>query len=377
MKILVIEARGLPAGFLGCYGNEWIATPCLDRLAVDAVVFERHYAALPDLDGTEPTWQCTSLGQLHVAQAASQTSEVSKTSEVFDACATPPAAIMQVAIRNVEGFGKAARTAWRQWKGADGVLWIDGPSLAPPWSLPADLLGSYFGDDEEDDVKPWPEPPLGIHASLGIDECLRLHDTFAAVVTYFDSQLASLLEAIDEETAVCVTARSGLPLGEHGLIGQTRAWLHEDVVHVPLILRLPRAECAGLRLGALTQPLDLAPTFFELCSAPHGPGGLGRSLLPLMHQTIEAVRPYACSALSIGASAEWSLRTLDWALLLPQQVPPGDAPREPLLYKKPDDRWEINDVRQLHLDLADNLERTLRAFVEGGGAEYPPLPDMI
>ena len=49
MKILVIEAFGLHVGYLGCYGNEWVATPHLDRLAVDGVVFDWHIVDRPEL----------------------------------------------------------------------------------------------------------------------------------------------------------------------------------------------------------------------------------------------------------------------------------------------------------------------------------------
>ena len=44
MKIVVLEASALHLGFLGCYGNDWVATPNLDRLAAEGVVFDRHYA---------------------------------------------------------------------------------------------------------------------------------------------------------------------------------------------------------------------------------------------------------------------------------------------------------------------------------------------
>src|SRR5438094_626669 len=47
MKILVLEARGLHLGFLGCYGNNWIATPNLDRVAAEGVVFDRHFHDCP------------------------------------------------------------------------------------------------------------------------------------------------------------------------------------------------------------------------------------------------------------------------------------------------------------------------------------------
>jgi hypothetical protein len=43
---------------------------------------------------------------------------------------------------------------------------------------------------------------------------------------------------------------------------------------------------------------------------------------------------------------------------------PGDPPRPAQLYVKPDDRWEVNNVLQHHLELSEHLEQTLRGFVE-------------
>lgn len=346
MKALVLEARGLPAGFLGCYGNEWVATPCLDRLAAEGVVFDQHIADCP---GYQAPGGPTSSAAQHVA------------------C---------VSISKLHGF---AETALEAWHGCTGpTLWIDGPTLAPPWRLPGDILASYC---EDAGYEPWADPPDGIVPAWSVEEANRLYDTFAAVVTYFDAQMEELLEGIragGDQPLICVTARCGLALGEHRLIGPARAWLHEEVVHLPLVMRLPESENAGLRLWALTQPTDLLPTVLELLGRPALPSA-AHSLGALLRQEADAVRPYACSSLEVGESSERLLRTLDWALLVPRGVPPGDAPRLPQLYVKPDDRCEVNDVRQTHLDLAEGMEATLQAYFEqnraGGPPVYPPLPE--
>jgi hypothetical protein len=69
---------------------------------------------------------------------------------------------------------------------------------------------------------------------------------------------------------------------------------------------------------------------------------------------------------------EWMLRTPEWSFLLPVQ-----SPRPPQLFVKPDDRWEVNNVYQHHLEYAEGLERTLRAFVETTGRPGPlQIPDL-
>ena len=331
MRILVVEARGLHIGFLGCYGNDWIATPNLDRLAAAGVVFDRHYHHCPDLS----------------------------TSHLLPSL--PPDQVLRQA--EIADFGQAVLEHWR--RSSAEIVFVQGPDLAPPWNLPDDLCDVYF--DEEEEGEPWLAPLMEI-ATLTIDEQVELQNTYAAAVTWFDAQLGAIIDDLEsagelEQTLVCVTANAGLPLGEHGAIGQPRAWLHEECVHVPLLMRFPRQEHAGLRLAALTQPLDLLPTFQALLGQSIA-ATPGHDLLPLLRAETDAVRPYACSALQIGDSSEWALRTSQWALLLPTTVPEGDEPRDSQLYVKPADRWEVNDVRQQNQELAEGLEQTLRTQLE-------------
>jgi hypothetical protein len=125
--------------------------------------------------------------------------------------------------------------------------------------------------------------------------------------------------------------------------------------------------------------VDLMPTLLDAFGLP--PVAVhGHSLWPLAHGQGEAVRAYACTGLRQGDEVEWALRTPAWAFLLPVQ-PDLDGPlRQPQLYVKPDDRWEVNDVRQHHLELVEHLEKTLHAFAEAtrrsGPLRAPVLRDV-
>src|SRR5262245_37861568 len=57
MKVVVITACGLHLGYLGCYGNAWIATPTLDRLAAEGMVFDGHIADCPGAAGARRAWR--------------------------------------------------------------------------------------------------------------------------------------------------------------------------------------------------------------------------------------------------------------------------------------------------------------------------------
>ena len=123
-------------------------------------------------------------------------------------------------------------------------------------------------------------------------------------------------------------------------------------MHLPLLLRMPSAEFAGLRLNALTQPRDLLATIFG-AQADKDATQRGHSLWPLIRGETQQIRAHAMTALRKGEEGERALRTLEWAFLLPMQ----DATRGPQLFVKPDDRWEVNDVRQHHLELGRRWKR--------------------
>src|SRR5579859_7867837 len=57
MRAIVLIARGLQSGALGCYGNPWIDTPAVDSLAADGIVFDWHFADAADASGARRAWR--------------------------------------------------------------------------------------------------------------------------------------------------------------------------------------------------------------------------------------------------------------------------------------------------------------------------------
>jgi arylsulfatase A-like enzyme len=327
MKILVIEAAGLHLGYLGCYGNDWVATPNLDRLAADGIVFDWHFADQPELDFTTPFEQRGGAGPQSVRPRVVR-------------CANPLSFAADVL---------AALETDAPW------VWIEGPSLLPPWKHDDELLDVYFDEDDvEEGLSAWRNPPLA-DVSLNDAEVLQLQNTYAAVVTAFDAQLGALLErALLDDTFICVTARSGLPLGEHGMIGAPRPMLHDELVHIPLVMRMPDNQYAGLRIGALTQSSHLCPTLLDALGPAAGTAGA--SLWPLLRGEKSELRSHAICTLRVGNEQRWLVRTADWAYHV--STPSGAAPQ---LFVKPDDRWEVNDLCQQQSEIAAELDALLTA----------------
>jgi len=368
MKSIAIIVRGCPVGCLGAYGNEWIATPNIDTLAAEGTVYDRHYSDCPDPLAARRAWWGADgpddppkyLIRAHRPAHDAPPEYYAVWAEVFDARpgANPADALDALLPAVLEQLANV--DDWR--------LVIELDRLLPPWHVPKELFAVYvedllgaeaptrerdagYEDDEEpapppqvEAIEPWSDPQTGWFDRDDFPSWELLHRTFATVVTGLDAELGWLFErfregGFDATSDWLVTSDFGYPLGEHGIVGPFRPWLHEEFVHLPLIVRRAGGADAGRRIEAITQPQDLRAILRG--DAPPG-------------------RDSAVTMLELNGGREVARRTATEAILLPLTVPEDDDPREPQFYLKPDDRWEANDVRSEFLDRAEEFEAELR-----------------
>jgi hypothetical protein len=325
MNVIVFCLRGCPAGWLGAYGNEWVATPNLDRLAAESVVFDRHISECPTPEAADAAWLPNGPppGSVLVRANHSETDSPSefyaRWSEVFDA-------------RPREGdaspLDELLRTLPRVLERAAPMVWIEIDRLLPPWDVSQDVFEAYIADEDEEieKIDPLSDPELGPFDTSDAAAWEWLHSSFAAVVTALDAELGAAFDllrerGLDKSATWVVTSDYGLPLGEHGIIGPDGSGMHEELVHVPLIVRNPDAADAGRRVAEITRP-----------------GSLTEPLL--------ARRAHEVVVSRLGTSA--AVRNEQWALIVP-------AEGSPKLYAKPDDRWEVHDVAAMHEDVVQEL----------------------
>ena len=286
--------------------------------------------------------------------------------------------------------------------GADGgpfLLWLDMFSPHGPWNPPEPFRDQYaaldpdeFEADEEgdlveaeaeeapEDVRVLIDVPAGaVGDVLSEAELLRLRKTYAGTVSHLDHWLGRLFEGLDrlghfDDTMVVFTSDQGEPLGEHGYVRRFRPWLYEELIHTPLMIRLPRGERAGSRQKALVQTVDLLPTILSALDLPANDKVQGFDLLPLIRGERARLRDYACLGMDVE---EFAIRTEDWHFILPIDPDPEDEVRLPELYRKPEDRWDQNNVVAENPEVADQLELVLRRFADAVGRDalttLPPL----
>jgi len=102
--------------------------------------------------------------------------------------------------------------------------------------------------------------------SITDEERNLLIDLYDAEIKYTDAQIGAFLDSLErrgvlDETTVIVTADHGDAFGEHGYYEHPR-YLHDELTHVPLVVRLPDSESNPVETPAST--LDILPTALEL-----------------------------------------------------------------------------------------------------------------
>ncbi len=107
-------------------------------------------------------------------------------------------------------------------------------------------------------------------------------------IRHTDAFLGRLFEALEDRglydrTILVVTSDHGEGFGEHsGKLAQHGDSMYEELIRVPLILRLPDHPERGQVIDRPVELIDVAPTLLEAAGVPV-PGGMqGRSLLPLL-----------------------------------------------------------------------------------------------
>ncbi|WP_244478802.1 MULTISPECIES: sulfatase-like hydrolase/transferase [unclassified Mesorhizobium] len=137
-------------------------------------------------------------------------------------------------------------------------------------------------------IRDWP-PYDKVHETQ--EEADELRANYYASLAMCDELLGRVLDAFDtqdlwKDTVLIVSTDHGYLLGEHDFWAKNRMTLYEEIAHVPLMVAHPKQDVAGTRRNALTQVIDLAPTFLDLFGLPPCADMTGQSLLPVLaHDT--------------------------------------------------------------------------------------------
>jgi len=368
-NVILISIDTLRADRLGCYGHPDQATPNIDRLAADGVLFEQCTSSCPItlpshssmLTGTHPfVHGARDNGEFHLHGDNLSLAEVLRQNG-YATCAEIAAFVLNREFGLHQGFdvyddvpsgGQAAgvpeRTAEEVCSGAIRLLeeHADGPFF---------LFVHFF------DPHYAYQPPARFAA--------RYPDPYVGEIAYADEQVGRLLGEVDRlglagRTLVILTGDHGEGLGQHG--EQTHGtFLYDATLAVPLIVRCPGRIPAGRRVAAQVRLVDIAPTVLAFLELPPLPDAQGADLSPLLDGTavdlgLAAFSESMMSRYNWGYAPLWALRAGGWKYV--------HAPR-PQLYQVQVDPGEEHDLAAREPERLAEMRETLRQII----AEAPQV----
>lgn len=302
-NLLLIVVDTLRRDYLGCYGQARDTSPSIDALAEQSVVFERAYATAP--------WTQPSVASLLTGRYPSSHG----VDKLFEAL--PASAMTLAEVLGCSGYATAAvvshfligprfgfdqgfeRFQLTDAKGANEVSTPEVVANATealralaeqerPFFLLVHLFdphhrylrhegadfaprsaGRLRGTENINQLRQLRPPP-------GVKEVRFIRDLYAGEVRFSDAGIGEILAALDrlprgKETLVVLTADHGEELFDRNWLGHTRT-LYDELIHVPLMIRLLDGEGAGERVDPPVSLVALAPTLLELLGvdAPNG-----------------------------------------------------------------------------------------------------------
>ena len=376
MQAVVITFDRLAIRLLGCYGNEWIETPNLDRLATSATLFDNHFtdsvgprSGLSWITGVHamrpPLEKATPIGDLlrragvrSRLQVADGSSPIPWETAGFDAVDRVSG---QAGLEATPGDVSIARLV------KSGISILQDPSTSPRllWlhcnelNLPPEGFASlYFEDFEEREINiaEMPREQWAQQIAVAAGGMSLIDHWLGEMLTHLQSNSA------DQPTLVIIAAARG------------RSWMDEFLADAPSVrkncpadllrdheIRSPlflsvigderSADLTGIRCSRLVQTIDLVPTLTDWFGVNSEPDQWqGRSLL----KDAVSLEP-SRGAIYFGDDHEnFGIRMADWSCLMRSSssvvssgaIHFGDSswPEQVQLFSKPEDIWDVTDL---------------------------------
>jgi arylsulfatase A-like enzyme len=342
MKCLFIVLDTLRRDYLEAYGNDWVKTPAITRLAQDGITFDNHWVgSLPCMparrefmtgrynflfrgwgpiepyDDTLPRELRKQGIFTHLLTDHDHYFELGgenyhtcfNTWEFFRGQEHDPWASLVDRIALPEHLGQLTQQNWhnRQLQQREeefsgprtamaAIEWLEANQTADNWFLQleifdphepfycADKYRQMYNDTWEGPLYDWPKYEVVQDSPEAIE---HIRKCYAGLLTMTDHWVGKVLDTLEErglwdDTLILFTTDHGTMLAEHNYWMKNYMPMYNEIVRIPLIMKLPGNEKAGRRVRALTQTIDLMPTLLDFFGCPLPLHVHGRSLRPAL-----------------------------------------------------------------------------------------------
>jgi arylsulfatase A-like enzyme len=267
-----------------------------------------------------------------------------------------------------EGMG------WIEWARARQpfALVIDSFDAHEPWDAPRrliDLYGPARSSGGIEPIQPF-ETPAGRASDVDLTKrtLRRMRQLYAAEVTLVDVWLGRFLDrladlGLAENTLVVLVSDHGVLLGERGWVGKRYTEMHEELTHVPMVMRHPAGKGRGRSSNYYASTHDIGPTVLSVLGVKEPRGMNGADLSPLFNgRPPRRKRTYRTASYNTYVSAGDER----WLLIA------GPHREELRLYDRKRDRHERRNIAHRH---PKKVRELWSKILHDAGGHLPHFPD--
>ncbi len=170
-------------------------------------------------------------------------------------------------------------------------LFLHSFDIHEPYDAPEPFARSFSSGSFQDFLQTRGYPPVPRALSpraraLGPEDLAEVEGLYDNGIAWADDSVAKLFRLLDahdlfEDSIVVVLSDHGDEFLEHGGFNHGRT-VYQELVHVPLLLRLPGGRHGGRVLEEPVALVDVAPTLLEAAGLPIPASFQGLSLLPFL-----------------------------------------------------------------------------------------------
>ena len=339
MKCVFIVLDTVRRDYLTAYGNDWVHTPNISRLSQQGVTFDNHWVgSLPCMParrefmtgrynfvyrgwGPIEPYDDTLPGELrkqdifthiltdhdHYFELGGENYHTAfNTWEFFRGQENDPwsSAVDRMALPEHLGQLSAQNMGNRKLQQNEedfsgprtaqaAVEWIDANQDADDWFIQVEIFDPHepfhctdkyremYNDTWDGPQFDWPKYDEVSESPEAVE---HVRKCYAGLLTMTDHWVGKILDKLEatglmDDTLVVFTTDHGTMLAEHDYWMKNFMPMYNEIVRIPLIIRLPGGNRAGHRVTGLTQTIDVMPTILDYFKTPPPPNVHGHSLL--------------------------------------------------------------------------------------------------
>lgn len=342
MKAIFIVLDTVRRDYLSAYGNNWVKTPALQRLADNGIVFDSHWAgSLPCMPARrefmtgrhnfffrgwgpiEPfddvlprelrkknIFSHLITDHQHYFELGGENYHTAFNTWDFHRGQEHDGWVSLVDRAAMPDFkGKLSEQNWKNRQALRveedfcgprtcnaAIKWLDANQHADNWFLQVELFDPHepfhcvdkyrdmYGDKWDGPLFDWPDYSAVTEDKQAVE---HIRKCYAGLLSMTDHWIAKIFAKMDEldlwkDTLVIFTTDHGTLLAEHDYWMKNYMPVFNEIARLPLIVHLPGGEKAGSRVSAMTQSIDLMPTFLEHFHCELPPHVHGKALRPAL-----------------------------------------------------------------------------------------------